>query len=180
MGYASENYSSSSMATSRHFPNHGINSKQRYSPKRRVLSSRSNSPTLFVPGGNYCKNHPKQIVESDFSKFLYLLNKERFTHNIPPLIISHELSQLGSHHAQWMVDNSSTAIASGIILHLSRTSNKAGQNVGRAHSCEEAHMQMMSLAGDRSRIVDYGYTEIGVGTARGSDGSVFVCEIFRG
>jgi len=167
MGYSRENYTCLSMA--------GLPR----SPKRHVISTQSNSPTILVADGKHSRNYMRQTHVSDFSKFLYLINNERFNLNISPLRITDELSQLSLHHAQWMADNGSVRNASGIVLHLSRTSNKVGQNVGWAPSCEEVHLHMMSLAGDRSRIVDLGYTEVGVGTARGSDGSVFVCELFR-
>eukprot|EP00588_Corethron_pennatum_P000191 CAMPEP_0194300362 /NCGR_PEP_ID=MMETSP0169-20130528/61214_1 /TAXON_ID=218684 /ORGANISM="Corethron pennatum, Strain L29A3" /LENGTH=107 /DNA_ID=CAMNT_0039050519 /DNA_START=320 /DNA_END=646 /DNA_ORIENTATION=- len=75
-----------------------------------------------------------------------------------------------------MADRRSVQNSSEIVLYLSRTSNKAGQNVGRHYSSEKGHKDMMTLAGDGSRIIDWGYREVGVGTAQGPDGMIYVCE----
>mmetsp|Transcript_2539 Transcript_2539/g.5359 ORF Transcript_2539/g.5359 Transcript_2539/m.5359 type:complete len:164 (-) Transcript_2539:274-765(-) len=147
----------------------------RHAPKRRGPSTRNQSAAT-----HYANDNAKQPSVSEFSKFLYFISKERFERTIPQLIISHELSQMASHHAQRMADRKSVQNSSEIVLYLSRTSNRAGQNVGRAYSSEKAHTDMMLLAGDRSRIIDWGYTEVGIGTAQGSDGIIYVCELFRG
>jgi len=150
----------------------------RHSPKRRGLSKRSNSPTLPATEGKYSRPFSKQSTASDFSNFFHLINNERFMRGIPQLTLSQELAQMARDHAQFMADQETVRHSSEIVVRLSSTSNKAGQNVGRASSCEKAHLVMMSAGGNGSRITDWGYSQVGVGTARSPDGVVYVCELF--
>mmetsp|Transcript_29068 Transcript_29068/g.66611 ORF Transcript_29068/g.66611 Transcript_29068/m.66611 type:complete len:171 (+) Transcript_29068:138-650(+) len=148
-------------------------------PKRREqVSRRSNSPTQFFSGQRYPRNTQKIYTIPDFSNFLELIGNERHMRGIPQLALSHDLAQMAQTHAQWMADQSTVRRSSEIVVYLSKLWRRAGQNVGRSSSCEKAHLKMMLNASDASRITDRAYTHVGVGAARGSDGTVYVCQLF--
>mmetsp|Transcript_7861 Transcript_7861/g.17080 ORF Transcript_7861/g.17080 Transcript_7861/m.17080 type:complete len:112 (-) Transcript_7861:250-585(-) len=110
---------------------------------------------------------------------MQLIGNERHMRGIPKLALSRDLVQMAQDHAQWMADNGTVRRSSDIVVRLSKLWKKAGQNVGQSSSCEKTHLDMMLNAGDSSRMIDRGYTHLGVGSARGSDGKVYVCQLFR-
>jgi len=54
-----------------------------------------------------------------------------------------------------------------------------GENVGRGWDVGSIHQAFMSSSSHRSNILSTSFTEIGVGTARASNGELFVSEVFR-
>lgn len=54
-----------------------------------------------------------------------------------------------------------------------------GENVGRGGSAARIHEAFMSSSGHRANILSGTFTEIGVGTARGGDGLIYVSQVFR-
>ncbi|HEX8004751.1 MAG TPA: CAP domain-containing protein [Mycobacteriales bacterium] len=54
-----------------------------------------------------------------------------------------------------------------------------GENVGRGGSVSAIHSAFMGSSGHRANILSTTFVEIGVGTARGSDGLIYVSEVFR-
>ena len=58
--------------------------------------------------------------------------------------------------------------------------HRIGENVAKGTDLRSIHSRMMqdSLS-DRNNFLDRRYTSMGVGTARGSDGTLYLCQIFR-
>jgi hypothetical protein len=54
-----------------------------------------------------------------------------------------------------------------------------GENVGRGGSVSRIHTAFMNASGHRANILSTSYTEVGIGTARGGDGLIYVSEVFR-
>lgn len=54
-----------------------------------------------------------------------------------------------------------------------------GENVGRGPSVSSIHDAFMASSGHRANILSTSFTEVGIGTARGSDGQIYVSEVFR-
>merc|ERR1712183_456942 len=111
---------------------------------------------------------------------LQLVNTERLYHNIPPLHESHDLSCRAMEHALWMAKNCSPRPSGELVMCLSQYSRRIGQNVCLGPSVSDVHGEFMEIAGDASRILDRGFSSIGVGAARGPDGNLFICQFFRG
>ena len=55
---------------------------------------------------------------------------------------------------------------------------KLGENVGRGSSVSQVHNAFMDSSTHRVHILDSAYNQIGVGVFRGSDGYVYVTEVF--
>ena len=55
---------------------------------------------------------------------------------------------------------------------------KAGENVAKASSPEQAAQLFASSPPHRANMVDPAYTHVGIGIARGRDGAVYVVQIF--
>jgi hypothetical protein len=54
-----------------------------------------------------------------------------------------------------------------------------GENVGRGGSVSRIHSAFMNSSAHRANILSTNYTEVGIGTARGGDGLIYVSEVFR-
>lgn len=56
---------------------------------------------------------------------------------------------------------------------------KAGENVGAGDDPDQIHDAFMASSGHRANILSATYTELGIGTAIGGDGRLYVAEVFR-
>lgn len=54
-----------------------------------------------------------------------------------------------------------------------------GENVGSGGSVSRIHTAFMNSSAHRSNILSSTFTEVGIGTARGGDGLIYVSEVFR-
>jgi hypothetical protein len=54
-----------------------------------------------------------------------------------------------------------------------------GENVGQGGSVSAIHSAFMGSYSHRANILSTSYTEVGIGTAQGSDGQIYVSEVFR-
>ena len=54
----------------------------------------------------------------------------------------------------------------------------AAENVGRGSSIEQVTQMLEASPGHRRNMLDPAYTNTGIGTARGKDGSVYVVQLF--
>ncbi len=75
--------------------------------------------------------------------------------------------------------------ASGELYHNPNLStevsgwSRIGENVAFAGDWRAAHEVLMNSPDHRAQILDSGYTQMGVGTAVGADGTIWVAEVFR-
>ena len=54
-----------------------------------------------------------------------------------------------------------------------------GENVGSGSTVSRIHTAFMNSSAHRANILSTSYTEVGIGTARGGDGLIYVSEVFR-
>ena len=59
---------------------------------------------------------------------------------------------------------------------------RLGENVTRGSTLKQIHEAMMknSAAADKNNILDRRFTHMGMGTAKASDGTLYLCQLFRG
>jgi hypothetical protein len=57
--------------------------------------------------------------------------------------------------------------------------SRIGENVAYAGDWRSAHEVLMNSPDHRAQILDSGYTQMGVGTAVDSDGTIWVAQVFR-
>ena len=56
---------------------------------------------------------------------------------------------------------------------------KAGENVGAGNDPDQIHNAFMASPAHQANILSAAYTELGIGTAVGGDGRLYVAEVFR-
>jgi uncharacterized protein YkwD len=120
-----------------------------------------------------------------FSNNIILVNKARCVEKVPALSRDMELDHIARSHAEIMA-------MTGIAGHsdpttqrfkLSGPCRRIGENVAVGKSIKDVHQEMMESRkrqADRNNILDRRYTSIGVGTAKGKDGRLYVCQVFKG
>ncbi len=56
---------------------------------------------------------------------------------------------------------------------------RGGENVDAGTDPDDVHRDVMASPPHRANVLDPGFTEVGIGTARGADGLLYVVEVFR-
>ena len=57
-------------------------------------------------------------------------------------------------------------------------SRKLGENVGSGKCMERIHYKMLEHASNYANMIDRRYEELDVATVRGSDGVIYLCQLF--
>ena len=117
-----------------------------------------------------------------------MVNRARERQAVPPLNRSSDLDALARAHAETMAaaqrdcgeGRAFHADPTEIQAKLKKPSRRIGSNVAIGESVRHIHQEMMHKKGDYNNIFDRRYTEVGMGTAVGSDGKIYLCQIFRG
>ena len=105
-------------------------------------------------------------------------NSSRSNHGLTRLSTASDLTRLAQEHASWMASHHS-------LQHTSNLSGKVccwrsvGENVGYGPSARAVFDAFMGSSSHRANILSSRYLQIGVGTARSSDGTLWVDQIFR-
>ena len=105
-------------------------------------------------------------------------NSARSSHGLAGYSTASDLTRLAQEHASWMASHHS-------LQHTSNLSGKVccwkavGENVGYGPSARAVFDAFMNSSSHRANILSGSYTQIGVGTARSSDGTLWVDQIFR-
>jgi uncharacterized protein YkwD len=112
-----------------------------------------------------------------------MINADRVARLIQPLVRLTSLDQLAREHA--------SAMASvGYLFHTDmkdlkssigkNTTHRLGLNVARGASVQSMHDAMMATLPDKNNILDRRFTCVGMGTAKSEDGTLYLCQFFRG
>jgi hypothetical protein len=110
--------------------------------------------------------------------FVSRTNSSRSAYGLPPLSVAGDLTSIARQHAARMA-------ASRAIFHNQSLTSQVccwtdlGENVGAGSTVDGIHQAFMASPEHRANILSSRYTQIGVGTARGSDGRLYVDEVFR-
>jgi hypothetical protein len=114
-------------------------------------------------------------LESDF---LGLLNDERRSNGLAPLLVMSELVAGARSQAQAMAE-------AGFLFHnpdlgsvLADGWAKLGENVGIGYSAESLHQAFMNSPGHRDNVLDTGYEYVGIGVVLEDDGAIWVAFVF--
>ena len=96
-----------------------------------------------------------------------------------------DLDVLAEEHARRMASNQAVKhskldkVLDGIQSQQHKY-EQLGENVGRGRTLLRANERMMEEASNVWNILDSRYTEMGMATAKGKDGKVYICQLFRG
>jgi hypothetical protein len=105
-------------------------------------------------------------------------NSSRSSHGLSSYSVASDLTSIAQRHASAMASR-------GSIYHNSSLGSEAccwrsiGENVGAGQSESQVQSAFMNSSAHRANILSSTFNEIGVGTARGSDGQIYVDEVFR-
>ena len=114
-----------------------------------------------------------------FSSNHVLINRERSKRDIRSLVRCSKIDALAREHATYMARKGDVRFAKRIAV--DGPSRRIGQNVASGTSIREIHIGMMTRSkGDKNNILDTRYSKFGMGTAKGPDGRLYLCQIFRG
>jgi Cysteine-rich secretory protein family len=117
-----------------------------------------------------------------FSSNHVMVNQERVKCSVSPVSRLQELDEIARFHATAMArEKSLFRMTPAQLQHcFPRVARRLGVNVAVGESIRDIHESMMTSRSDRNNILDRRYTNMGMGTARSSDGELFLCQIFRG
>lgn len=112
------------------------------------------------------------------SEFVSRTNSSRASAGLRAYVVRSDLTAVARRQAARM------ASAQRIYHNPNLTSEvrgwrSVGENVGRGGSVSRIHSAFMSSSSHRANILSTSYTEVGIGTARGGDGLIYVSEVFR-
>jgi hypothetical protein len=112
------------------------------------------------------------------SEFVSRTNSARTSRNLRAYVVRSDLVAVARRQASRMA-------AARQISHNPRLTSEVtnwrnvGENVGSGGSASRIHTAFMNSSGHRANILSTSFTEVGIGTARGSDGLIYVSEVFR-
>lgn len=111
-------------------------------------------------------------------EFVSRTNGARAANGRAAYAVRSDLASVARRHAARMA-------AQGRIWHNGNLQNEVanwravGENVGMGGSVSAIHSAFMNSSAHRSNILDRDFTEVGIGTAVGGDGTIYVAEVFR-
>jgi hypothetical protein len=109
---------------------------------------------------------------------LTLTNGARSDHGIRRLSSVSDLASIAESHSRNMAARRRIYHNDSLPSQVDGNWRKLGENVGRGSSVQQVHNAFMGSSTHRVHILDASYTQVGVGVARGSDGYVYVTEVF--
>lgn len=115
---------------------------------------------------------------SSSGDMLSYTNSSRSSHGLGRLSTASDLTRLAQQHAAYMASHHS-------LEHTSNLGGKVccwravGENVGYGPNASAVFNAFMHSSSHRANILSGRYTQIGIGTARSSDGTLWVDQIFR-
>uniref|UniRef100_A0A7S4RMZ1 SCP domain-containing protein n=1 Tax=Ditylum brightwellii TaxID=49249 RepID=A0A7S4RMZ1_9STRA len=111
-----------------------------------------------------------------------LINDERVERKISPLTRRRDLDEKAREQAEMMANDQKLYYEDPNILteNLSPSHRWLGENVARGKSIRHVHAKLMESTADRANIIDNRFNFMGIGTARGKDGKLYICQLFLG
>jgi uncharacterized protein YkwD len=122
-----------------------------------------------------------QVVPGFISGGHLLVNKERISRHIPALHRRLELDQLANERADIMAKTGKVHRGDRSLM-LSRLMPcySFAENVGTGVSIHDIHLRMLSIDSDVKNMINTGFSEFGIGTAKGRNGKIYLCQVFKG
>ena len=117
-----------------------------------------------------------------FSSNHVMVNDLRKEHHVPPLVRSRELDDFARSHAETMAKNLSLthSVEETESLQQILGSEFVGENIQRGDSIKGMHSTTVSRRSAQFwNLVSGDFTQFGMATARGADGKLYMCQVFR-
>ena len=103
------------------------------------------------------------------------------TKQAPPLKRMRDLDAIAREQAKMMASEQMLFHAEPVAIQeqLGREcGRRIGENVTKGTDLHAIHSKMMTTLADKNNIMDRRFTWMGVGTAKASDGTLYLCQIF--
>lgn len=119
---------------------------------------------------------------AQFANNHIMVNTERTKRAVPALKRSSDLDAIARWHAETMAAETTVRHSDARELQskLDGPCNHLGSNVATGESIRVIHNEMIHNKGDLRNMTDRRYKQMGMATSRGSDGQLYLCQIFRG
>lgn len=162
--------------------------QQRHTMNRSPPRRHPNSPLWSIPEEESChfdtRQNPIKMDRSDFISMYEVINYEREHRGLHALQRSALLDRLARAHALKMAELYKVIHSVDSVDDLKRRhrSQHVGENVQCGQSLRYMHDKTMNdfHSAHRANVLSSQFTEFGIGMARGQDGTIFVCQKFRG
>ena len=105
-------------------------------------------------------------------------NHARYRHDRRDYAVRSHLNEVAQRWAEWMAAHH-TLRHNPYLESQVHDWSELGENVGAGPGEDAIHRAFMDSAPHRDNILSRSFTQVGVGTARGSDGKLYVDEVFR-
>ena len=157
--------------------------------RRKVLTRQGSRGSAKVQPSLDAVTELGQILAKDrqlpgtwyYSSNHILVNKERVKRNIPALTRRIELDALARERAETMAKDETVKHSNPEECQfLFQPCRRFGENVARGTTVRDIHTVMVKNDADRNNMLDRRYSYMGMGTARGKDGTLYLCQIFKG
>lgn len=137
-------------------------------------------------------NNSNDTINSDFTKeqleVLEIVNKERKANGLKPLTLNKELSNVATVKSQDMInkgyfDHTSPTYGSpfDMMKSFGISYKAAGENIAKDQKTpSEVMNSWMNSPGHRANIISPNFTELGVGVAKDSKGTIYWTQMFIG
>lgn len=112
------------------------------------------------------------------SEFVSRTNGARSSYGVRAYGVRSDLASVARRQAARMAARHSIYHNPNLGSEVSNWSS-VGENVGMGPSVSSIHSAFMNSSSHRSNILSTTFTEVGIGTATGSDGTIYVSEVFR-
>lgn len=106
-----------------------------------------------------------------------LVNAERANRGLARLSVASDLMAVAHRHSAEMASRRRIYHDSGLTSEV-RGWRAIGENVGRGGSASSVHQAFMGSSSHRTHILSSRYRQIGTGAVKGSDGNLYVTEVF--
>ncbi len=116
-------------------------------------------------------------LSSNESRLVTLVNAERAERGLGKLSIASDLVSIAHRHSAEMASRRSIYHDSSLTSEV-RGWRAIGENVGRGPTVSSVHRAFMASSSHRAHILGSRYKQIGTGVVKGSDGYLYVTEIF--
>jgi cysteine-rich secretory family protein len=114
---------------------------------------------------------------SNESRLVSLVNAERANRGLSKLSTASDLMSIAHRHSAQMASRRSIFHNSSLTSEV-RGWRAIGENVGRGPTVSSVHNAFMSSSSHRAHILSGRYKQIGTGVVKGSDGYLYVTEVF--
>ena len=121
---------------------------------------------------------PVALAYSSYeSRLVSLVNAERAERGLSKLSIASDLMAIAHQHSAEMASRRSIFHNSSLTSEV-RGWRAIGENVGRGPTVSGVHNAFMSSSSHRTHILNARYKQIGTGVVKGSDGYLYITEVF--